>query len=321
MAFVTPQLRRVLDMGYDLGLKNYPIFSESHRQELNEKIVNHFRYREIGYETVTQFIFALNRKMFEIMPFYNRLYESEELEISALTNYSYDEISKKTGNDLLEKTGTDTNKQTGDSTRTDTGTQTNEQTGADKQTFEDVKNKTTYGSNENENTTTTSDVKHGQTTTTEGTNTSKRVHSDTPQGMLSANFPESANYASDADVTKNTNASTVTQGGTDSNSGTVKSLKGKSGSDESVQTGDIVTTHDTQGKLTNDLSSKNEFNADSSTTYGSNAKQNYDNQLATNKKGYQGISPSELLQKYRETFLNIDMLVISELEELFISIF
>lgn len=56
MAFVTPQLRRVLDMGYDLGLKNYPIFSESHRQELNEKIVNHFRYREIGYETITQFI-------------------------------------------------------------------------------------------------------------------------------------------------------------------------------------------------------------------------------------------------------------------------
>lgn len=321
MAFVTPQLRRVLDMGYDLGLKNYPIFSESHRKELNEKIVNHFRYREIGYETITQFIFALNRKMFEIMPFYNQLYESEELEISALTNYSYDEISKKTGNDLLEKTGTDTNKQTGDSTRTDTGTQTNEQNGTDKQTFEDVKNKTTYGSNENENTTTTSDVTHGQTTTTQGTDSSKKVHSDTPQGMLSANFPESANYASDADVSKNTNSSTVTQGGTDSTRGTVKGTKGKSGSDESVQSGDIVTTHDTQGKLTNDLTSKNEFNTDNTITYGSNAKQNYDNQLSTNKQGYQGISPSELLQKYRETFLNIDMLVISELEELFISIF
>lgn len=321
MAFVTPQLRRVLDMGYDLGLKNYPIFSESHRQELNEKIVNHFRYREIGFETIHQFIFALNRKMFEVMPFYNQLYESEELEISALTNYSYDEISKKTGNDLLEKTGTDINKQTGDSTRTDTGTQTNEQTGADKQTFEDVKNKTTYGSNENENTTTTSGVTHGQTTTTQGTDSSKKVHSDTPQGMLSANFPESANYASDADVSKNTNSSTVTQGGTDSTSGTVKGTKGKSGSDESVQSGSIVTTHDTQGKLTNDLTSKNEFNADNTITYGSNAKQNYDNQLSTNKQGYQGISPSELLQKYRDTFLNIDMLVISELEELFISIF
>lgn len=321
MAFVTPQLRRVLDMGYDLGLKHYPIFSESHRQELNEKIVNHFRYREIGYETVHQFIFALNRKMFEIMPFYNQLYESEELEISALTNYSYDEISKKTGNDLLEKTGTDRNKQTGDSTRTDTGTQTNEQSGTDKQTFEDVKNKTTYGSNENENTTTTNDVTHGQTTTTQGTDSSKKVHSDTPQGMLSANFPESANYASDADVSKNTNSSTVTQGGTDSTAETVKGTKGKSGSDESVQTGDIVTTHGTQGKLTNDLTSKNEFNADNTITYGSNAKQNYDNQLSTNKQGYQGISPSELLQKYRETFLNIDMLVVSELEELFISIF
>lgn len=321
MAFVTPQLRRVLDMGYDLGLKNYPIFSESHRQELNEKIVNHFRYREVGYETVTQFIIALNRKMLEIMPFYNQLYESEELEISALTNYSYDEISKKTGNDLLEKTGEDSSKQNGDTTRKDTGTQTNEQNGTDKQTFEDVKNKTTYGSSENENTTTTSDVKHGQTTTTEGTDTSKRVHSDTPQGMLSANFPESANYASDADITKNTNTSTVSQGGTDSTSGTVKGTKGKTGADESVQSGNIVTTHDTQGKLTNELESKDTYNSENKITYGSNAKQNYDNQLLTNKQGYQGISPSELLQKYRDTFLNIDMLVISELEELFISIF
>lgn len=321
MAFVTPQLRRVLDMGYDLGLKNYPIFSESHRQELNEKIVNHFRYREIGYETITQFIFALNRKMFEIMPFYNQLYESEELEISALTNYSYDEISKKTGNDLLEKTGEDSNKQTGDTTRKDTGTQTNEQSGTDNQTFEDVKNKTTYGSSENENTSTTTDVKHGQTTTTEGTDTSKRVHSDTPQGMLSANFPESANYASDADVSKNTSASTVTQGGTDSTSGTVKGTRGKTGADESVQSGAIVTTHDTKGILTNGLESKNTFNSQNKITYGSNANQTYNNQLATNKKGYQGISPSELLQRYRETFLNIDMLVISELEELFISIF
>lgn len=321
MAFVTPQLRRVLDMGYDLGLQNYPIFSESHRQELNQKIINHFRYCEIGYETINQFIFALNRKMFEIMPFYNQLYESEELEISALTNYSYDEVSKKTGNDLLEKTGTDTNKQTGDSTRTDTGTQTNEQGGTDTQTFKDVKNKTTYGSSENENTSTTSDVTHGQTSTTKGTDSSKRVHSDTPQGMLSANFPESANYASDADVTKNTSDSTVTQGGTDSTVGTVKGSKGRTGSDESLQTGAIVTDHDTSGKLTNDLTSKNEFNTDNTITYGSNAKQNYDNQLTTNKQGYQGISPSELLQKYRDTFLNIDMLVIDDLEELFISIF
>lgn len=321
MAFVTPQLRRVLDMGYDLGLKHYPIFSESHRQELNEKIVNHFRYREIGYETVTQFIFALNRKMFEIMPFYNQLYESEELEISALTNYSYDEISKKTGNDLLEKTGEDSNKQSGNTERKDTGTQTNEQKGTNKQTFDNVTNKTTYGSSENENTTTTTDVRHGQTTTTQGTDTSKRVHSDTPQGMLSADFPESANYASDADVSKNTNFSTVTQGGTDSTTETIKGTKGKTGADESTQNGTITTTHDTQGKLTNDLQSKDTYNSENKITYGSNAKQNYDNQLSTNKQGYQGISPSELLQKFRETFLNIDMLVISELEELFISIF
>lgn len=321
MAFVTPQLRRVLDMGYDLGLKNYPIFSESHREELNDKIVNHFRYREIGFETINQFVFALNRKMLEIMPFYNQLYESEELELSALTNYSYDEVSKKTGADLLEKRGKDDNKQTGNTTKTDTGTQENLQTGKDTQIFEDVKNKTTYGSSENENTTTSEDVNHGQTTNITGTNSSKKVHSDTPQGMLSANFPESANYASDADVSKDTTNQTTTQGGTDTTTGTLKGVKGKTGSDESVQTGKIITEHETNGKLINDLTSKTDFSTDNTITYGSDSKQNYNNQLATNKKGYQGISPSELLQKYRETFLNIDMLVIEDLEELFISVF
>lgn len=36
--------------------------------------------------------------------------------------------------------------------------------------------------------------------------------------------------------------------------------------------------------------------------------------------GYQGANASELLQKYRETFLNIDMLVIKDLESLFMQL-
>lgn len=41
----------------------------------------------------------------------------------------------------------------------------------------------------------------------------------------------------------------MTQGGTDSTVDTVKGTKGKTGADESVQSGAIVTTHDTQEKL------------------------------------------------------------------------
>lgn len=76
MSTYTMQLRKLLQQGFDLGLQNYPIFLESYRETLNAKILNHFYFREIGYETPAQFKFCLNRKMNEIMPTYNKLVTS-----------------------------------------------------------------------------------------------------------------------------------------------------------------------------------------------------------------------------------------------------
>lgn len=321
MSFVTPQLRRVIEMGYDVGLKNYPIFSESHREELNTKILNHFRYREIGYETIHMFIFHLNRKMDEIMPFYNQLYESEKIEIDAITNYSYEELAEKSGEDTLEHLGTDTLEHSGKDTTENGGTNVNTTSGADKQIFEDVKTKTTYGSKDTEESTNTNKLDHGQTITTSNTKESKNVHSDTPQGMLSANFPESANYASDANVGKDVESGTTKNSGTDTSTTTIKGEKGKSGADESTQSGTIVnekgvtSTDEFNSTLAQNYDSKNK------SIYDSSNKQIYGNKLNITKKGYQGVTPSELLQKYRDTFLNIDLLVIDELEELFLQIY
>ena len=60
-----------------IGLSDYPIFDEGHRQVLNDKIIRAYYFREIGFETFGQFVFMLRRTMFEIMPYYNQLYESE----------------------------------------------------------------------------------------------------------------------------------------------------------------------------------------------------------------------------------------------------
>ena len=40
----------------------------------------------------------------------------------------------------------------------------------------------------------------------------------------------------------------------------------------------------------------------------------------TNNKGISGVSESELLMKYRETFLNIDKMIINDLADLFMSV-
>lgn len=63
----------------------YPMFTDGtelddYRAILEPKILKHFYTREIGVETVGLFKMRLNNKMNEIMPYYNKLYESELLE-------------------------------------------------------------------------------------------------------------------------------------------------------------------------------------------------------------------------------------------------
>lgn len=73
----TMLLRDVLEFTDDIGLMSYPIFDESYRKPLNDKIINHYLMREIGYETIDLFRMAIARKMNEIMPLYNKLYQTE----------------------------------------------------------------------------------------------------------------------------------------------------------------------------------------------------------------------------------------------------
>ena len=96
MATFTMTLNDVLSYGYDIGLQNdpqrgYPLFDEAYRPTLNARIIDHFRFQEIGEETVEMFIFALNRKMREIMPFYNEMYKSTLLSFSPLDSTDYTE--------------------------------------------------------------------------------------------------------------------------------------------------------------------------------------------------------------------------------------
>lgn len=60
----------------------YPIFDENYRSVLETKILKHFYTREIGYETYGLWKLKLDTKLNEIMPYFNKLYESELLEFN-----------------------------------------------------------------------------------------------------------------------------------------------------------------------------------------------------------------------------------------------
>lgn len=86
-AVFTVELGTLVDSGFDIGLKAYPIFDANYREPLNAKIVEHFWFREIGFETPQMFKRFLNRRMNEIMPYYNELYKTTLYDFDPLVNY------------------------------------------------------------------------------------------------------------------------------------------------------------------------------------------------------------------------------------------
>lgn len=62
----------------------FPIFDETYKPVLCKKILKHFYTREIGEETVGLWKLRLDMRMNEIMPYYNKLYESELIQFNPM---------------------------------------------------------------------------------------------------------------------------------------------------------------------------------------------------------------------------------------------
>lgn len=75
-----PDLDSIIELyGADIGLHDYPIWNENMREWLNNRIIEHFRYRRVSADTSSQFIYYLNRTMIERMPTINPIfYELEK---------------------------------------------------------------------------------------------------------------------------------------------------------------------------------------------------------------------------------------------------
>lgn len=114
MAKYTTTVDSLLKMNFDFGLDKYPIWEEDYRKILNDKILDHYRFREIGFETPALFKFMLNREMNEIMPRFNELYKTTILEYNPLNNVDY----------KIEHTKTVKSENTGSSTSSGSTTST-----------------------------------------------------------------------------------------------------------------------------------------------------------------------------------------------------
>lgn len=163
-----------------LGLEDYPIFDELYRQTLNDKIIRAYYFREIGFETIGQFAWQMRRTMFEIMPYYNQLYDSEKLITDPLLTKNMDYSEKWTRDERI------VNNDNGQREQTDTENMTRKST-----------------------TDTTSD------STTAGE--SRNVFQDTPMNGLDTGAIKNMDYATNVtfdnstDTTKTVSSSTVSE--------------------------------------------------------------------------------------------------------------
>lgn len=117
----------------DKALSTYPIYEPKNefeygiiptREQLNTKLLNHYKYREIGFETIGRFLDELEITMNEIMPYYYQLLKTSDI-INGLEdifgNLDVEESYKETSNGLQEGESSGTSKVT-DSSTTKTNT-------------------------------------------------------------------------------------------------------------------------------------------------------------------------------------------------------
>lgn len=286
MSKYTTELRYLIENNFDIGLKNYPIFDENYRELLNQKIINHYYFREIGMETAELFKRYLNTTMNEIMPYYNQLYKSELLEFNPFYNVDKTIVSDKNNNSVSDFIGNTTgkNQQKADTENTQTNNGKQQTTTAATSVGESVGN--SKGS--------------GKTT-----NKSKRVSSDTPQGFLSINSIDNETYASAAEMAN----------GESVNEFTVNDTKATSNNSESGTT-DQTNIAETKAKGNTTSNTTTETDTANKTT--SNDFENYVSHVIGKSEGE---TYSEMLLKFRDTFLNIDMMIIDELKTCFMMIY
>ena len=91
------------------------------REELNKKILNYYKYKEIGFETVGRFLDELEISLNEIMPYYNQLFFSADQDYNIIYNVDYKRtIDRNLQGDTTSTSTGETTSNSSDSTTTNT---------------------------------------------------------------------------------------------------------------------------------------------------------------------------------------------------------
>lgn len=269
---------------------DFPIFDENYRAVLERKIIMHYYTREIGFETVALWKLWLNKELNEIMPYFNKLYLSEQFEFNPLHDVDY----------YIDHAGVGTHKgeKNTDGITRNSGTDTREikNTGTDSRSINEQ--------GTNTGTTTDQGNRSGNSTTNEDKDMWDK-YSDTPQGTVS-NLDNSTYLTNARNITEdNTEQTTSTE--TNSNTRTDNLAHSKNITDA------LAHGHNVEDSLEHGMNVKNDERETNDIKTTDDFLRHVYGKMGT-------VSYSDLILKYRETLLNIDMLIIQQLGDLFLNL-
>lgn len=197
------------------------------REELNTALLNHYKYREIGFETVGRFIDELKIALCEIMPYYNQILFTQDQDFNIIYNVDYKRtIDTEREEDRVNKIDAEGESESNSESRgtsTATGKTTNE-------------NESTENVHVDE-----TEHKHA-----------KNIEADTPQDLLgiTAEDIDGVNYASMARWNEEKNDTDTDSNKTVKDSGTVTTTDSGESSASGEAKATTKSTTDETGKTT-----------------------------------------------------------------------
>lgn len=313
-------INEIIADSQDAVIGDYPIFDENYRSTLNTKILKHYYTREISEETVGLWKLRLNTRMNEIMPYYNKLYESELLKFNPL--YDVDLYTTHSGTESKNETNSEQNQD--DRTENKSYSNQSERVGTESTSTDTATDSTSNSVNDTENKSegnTSNQANSKGNTLTTGSDQKNTVdkYSDTPQGAITGladdNYLTNARMVENNDSnTQNSSQNAQSEGSSQfSENGSSTSSATNTASEKGKANSNTENTDKTNSIATENMSAKRKGERNGSRDIAS-TEDYLEHVYGKRDKGY---SYAKLLQEFRDTFLNIDMLIITNLSDLF----
>lgn len=320
---------------------DFPLFDPNYKKHLCQKILLEYYMEEIGQETVGLWKLTLRQKLNKIMPYYNQLYKSELLTFEIFDDVNIEKEYTKTndGNENISESSDSNETLNYDSTGNSNTTKFNSSDGKI-ETDKSIDNRFSENSEKNNDETNNGeynsnlkqkgkDISETKTENGETVNATL-LFSDTPQGRIS-NLNENG-YLTDA---RNNKTQTESKGQTNLTSDTdnqtdiIDKTKNTNIGKETFRNNSSNDTDEITSTTTENSSNGNENTATSKID---NSIQNTFSSKVGNKtneifetyyekiKGKNGGTNSKRLIEFRETFLNIDAMILDDLQDLFMGL-